>query len=542
MKDGFRQCMAWLHTWSGLIAGWILFFVFVTGATGYFSKEITRWMQPELPVRAAQELPAMPAMLDLALGRLEQTATNAAYWHIVLPHESLGSRNWQNLSIAWESLEPDGREGVYTSLELDADSGRVLRTPPARQTGGGDALYEMHYALHYIPYDSAILIVGACTMLMLLAIVSGVITHKRIFADFFTFRSAKGHRSWLDAHNLAGVLTLPFLLMITYSGLLFFGTTYMPAALAAIYGDDGLGRERYEGELHFEDHRPHLAVARPAASLADMVSKAESAWGASQVAFIAIEHHEGHDPIVSLQKINGGQLLFYDPPTMSFHADTGVRLAQPSSSSLAIKTNEALLALHEGRFATGWLRWLYFISGLIGCAVVATGLVLWTAKRRRHHQELKGDARVGLRLVEALNVGTIAGLPTAVAAFFWGNRLLPVDLDRRAEWEVHIMFMVWAELFLYAVLRPRRHAWVELLWLAAAAYGLLPLLNFLTTERHLGVTLPAQDWVLAGFDITALGLAALFAYAALKVRHKWATSAQQIASTCRADDPTELVR
>lgn len=32
MKDGFRQSMAWLHTWTGLVMAWVLFFVFVPGA------------------------------------------------------------------------------------------------------------------------------------------------------------------------------------------------------------------------------------------------------------------------------------------------------------------------------------------------------------------------------------------------------------------------------------------------------------------------------------------------------------------------------
>ncbi|MFV0278307.1 MAG: PepSY domain-containing protein, partial [Parahaliea sp.] len=49
MKEGFRQSMAWLHTWSGLVVGWVLFFVFATGTAGYFTYEITRWMEPERP-------------------------------------------------------------------------------------------------------------------------------------------------------------------------------------------------------------------------------------------------------------------------------------------------------------------------------------------------------------------------------------------------------------------------------------------------------------------------------------------------------------
>src|SRR5256885_4150372 len=52
-------------------------------------------------------------------------------------------------------------------------------------------------------------IVGFATMLMFVAIITGVITHKKIFTDFFTFRPRKGQRSWLDAHNATAVLALP---------------------------------------------------------------------------------------------------------------------------------------------------------------------------------------------------------------------------------------------------------------------------------------------------------------------------------------------
>src|SRR5690606_41096635 len=61
----------------------------------------------------------------------------------------------------------------------------------ARATGGGETLYQMHYLLRYLPSRTAYWIVVLCTMLMLVAIVTGVITHKRIFRDFFTFRPGR---------------------------------------------------------------------------------------------------------------------------------------------------------------------------------------------------------------------------------------------------------------------------------------------------------------------------------------------------------------
>ncbi len=81
-------------------------------------------------------------------------------------------------------------------------------------------------------------VVGFCAMFMFVAIVSGVITHKKIFKDFFTFRPKKGQRSWLDAHNAVGVLALPYHVMITYTGLVTLMFMYMPWGVQANYGDN----------------------------------------------------------------------------------------------------------------------------------------------------------------------------------------------------------------------------------------------------------------------------------------------------------------
>ena len=60
MKNGFRQSMAWLHTWSGLLVGWVLFLVFAAGTAAYWRPEITFWMKPEMHA-AALQASAQPA-------------------------------------------------------------------------------------------------------------------------------------------------------------------------------------------------------------------------------------------------------------------------------------------------------------------------------------------------------------------------------------------------------------------------------------------------------------------------------------------------
>ncbi len=90
MKEGFRQAMAWLHTWAGLIFGWLLFAIFLTGTLSYFKGEITHWMQPEVPAHAVDD----GRSVAVAQRYLEQHAPAAARWFIGLPGAGLGLLAW----------------------------------------------------------------------------------------------------------------------------------------------------------------------------------------------------------------------------------------------------------------------------------------------------------------------------------------------------------------------------------------------------------------------------------------------------------------
>ena len=531
MKESFRQCMAWLHTWVGLVVGWILFFVFVTGTAGYVDDEITRWMEPERPL-PMQVLPEQSSqMLDQALTQLQAHApAESKAWTIILPHQALNPRATQGLSIGWEEMPQPGQRARRGGEELDPVTGQIQPETEPRATAGGTGLYRMHYALHYIPYPVAIWLVGICTMLMLLAVITGVVTHKKIFTDFFTFRPGKGQRSWLDAHNIVSVMSLPFFLMITYTGLIFFMSIYMPTGREVMYGATEEGRQAYFQDLR-QQKRDFLPISAPQASLSEMMHSAEQAWGKNSIASVQITHPADSQAYVELRRTGVTGVYWTRAETLRFNALDGSAMEPENNSNVTGDTHRVLLALHEGVFAEWWLRWLYFISGLLGCAVIGTGLVLWTVKRRTQHQKRMAKAAAlsvserfdaaGLRLVEILNAGTLAGLPLGLAAYFWANRLLPVNMADRAAWEFHALFLVWGWTFLYASWRPLKRAWLELLYLTAAAYALIPVLNLLTTDRHLGVTVIHGDWGLAGFDLTMFGLAALFVYIAIKMKRKW---------------------
>ncbi|HYG41646.1 MAG TPA: PepSY-associated TM helix domain-containing protein, partial [Bordetella sp.] len=201
-------------------------------------------------------------------------------------------------------------------------------------------------------------------------------------------------------------------------------------------------------------------------------------------------------------------------PSLRFDGVDGRLLERHEADSAAMVTAGTIVGLHLGLFAEPLLRWLYFLVSLAGTAMVGTGLALWVAKRRQK-ADAAGKQAFSLRLVDALNAASIAGLCVALAVYFWANRLLPTELAGRASWETRAFFIAWGLTYLYAFLF-RTRMWRDLLSLAAGLSLALPALNAMTTTRHLGVSLPAGDWVMAGFDLTALASGVLLAWMAHK--------------------------
>ncbi len=517
MKATFRQSMAWLHTWAGLILGWVLYFMFVTGTAGYLDTEIDRWMQPELPVASEAKNDDRRA-IQLGLSWLNKQAPDAQRWFISLPQD----RNSPYLRALWS--DADGETG---DDQLDIASGNPLN---ARDSAGGQLLYQMHWQLHYLPRVFTNWFITIVTMFMFIAIVTGIIIHKNIFKDFFTFRRGKGQRSWLDTHNLMSVLSLPFQLMITYSGLIFVMFIVMPLLIAAFYGGDN-GRDRFFEDI-FPDSVQIDKAEQPAAlvNVNQLIASAESHWGKNNIGYVDINYPGNAHARITFGGKNS-QSPLRNSPKLIFDGVSGDLLHEiPARSSAARATRDVFLGLHEGLFAGPFLRVLYLLSGLMGTLMIASGLILWTSKRRQRLTKNRPASAKGVALVERLNIGTIIGLPIAIAAYFWANRLLPLDFINRAEWEAHVMFIVWSVMFLHAAFRPFQKAWIEQSGMAALVFLLLPVLNALTTDRHLAQSLPAGDWVFVGFDLSMLALGLFFAGLMFKLTKQQSAKVDVLAS------------
>ena len=512
MNKSFRQSMAWLHTWVGLLLGWLLVAIFITGTSAYFREEITLWMQPELHDSTLQ-----PATVELAMAALNAKASDAKSWDISLPgaRQTAAELRWQ------PAKQPEGggrRRGEQ--MLMDADSGNIVEP---RATRGGNFLYRFHFELYGIDRLWARLLVCVATMFMLIAIISGVITHKKIFKDFFTFRPGKGQRSWLDAHNATAVLALPYHFMITYSGLLLFMTLIMPWGIDAAYEND---RRAFFSEAFSRGED----AARPGApaemvAIGPLIEQTEARFG-KPVERIQITNPNRENAQITLR-------VYRDPavtdrqrggePTQVFRGSNGelieTRIPANDEVSPGWRIYNFFSSVHMARFADPITRWLFFLFGVAGSAMTVTGMLLWVSKRT---QKLRRDQQPdrALKMVNGLNMASITGLMQAIAAYFLANRLLPVAVEAREDREIQVFFLVWLISLIHGLLRPHRQGWSEqvaatsLLWLA------VPIVNIFTTNSHLFSALAWQHPAIASFDLVCLILAALGGYTLWRLQRK----------------------
>ncbi len=530
-REGFRQAMSWLHTWAGLVLGWLLFAIFLTGTLSFFRNELNLWTHPELhglPATAAQ---TEANTAEKALAALHRKVPDVTQWIMQLPDERDPAVN-----VRWR----DTGNGRFETLRMNPQTGEAV---DIRQSMGGDFFYRFHFELRTAQKGRWTLegrwVVGVATLLMFIALLTGVVTHRRIFKDFFTFRPGKGgQRAWLDAHNVSGVLVLPFYLMITFSGLMIFHSLYLPSGIATAYlGADG----KVDSNTYFADlqgDKPERRARRepgakvkplPLVPVATIVAAAQKHWEGGRIGAIQARRDTQGNPVVEVTRHEGDRLQ-YRPPRLLFDATTAQPIAEANPTSAAITTYGVLYGLHLARFADTGLRWTLFGFGLLGSLMIATGMVLWSVKRSAQAQR-KSAAQttprlpLGERLVAGLNIATLAGLPLACGVFLAANRLLPLALPERADTELACFFATWALALVWGLLCPRRVGWTVVVALAAAVWALLPLLNALTTSTHLGITLPAGDWTWAGLDLAFLGTGAVLGAVAWHLHRRQPTKA-----------------
>lgn len=540
MFNSFRLSMTWLHTWFGLALGFVLMVCFFFGSLSVFDREIDRWAIPETRFQP-QPMPSFEAVLAPAMQRLkphpDDLAATAARVHGALPAPetmrlsgffAYTTHRDPVLAIGGEFNIPnklkdgsDDHAHVHGWTTIDPRTGAEL--PQTQLKLGSDWFYPMHYSLHLHWKDLGYWIVGLAALAMLAALVSGVIMHRKIFREFFTFRPRKHtQRSALDLHNLTGVVALPFHFFFAFTGLLIFAGIYLPVSEKQLRP---LAKQ-FEAQAAASTGLPHepAGVPAPLASVDAMVTEAKRRWAArdmaGEVGMLEIKHLGDANSTVSIFRAGSDRVTLVGQG-VHFRASTGSVIREDPAPTAAKGINDYLTGLHLQHFEHWLLRWLYVLGGLLGCACIATGFIFFVEKRKHQHAKA---GQWGSRVVDALAVTTVTGMLIATFAMLVANRALPPELAQRDDWQKAVFWGAWLLALTHAlwrtapVLQARRApAWREQCWAIAALALAAPVLNWATTGDHLVKTLSTPYWPIAGVDLSLLVSAAAAVWAARRL-------------------------
>ncbi|MBD9480372.1 PepSY-associated TM helix domain-containing protein [Pseudoxanthomonas sp. PXM02] len=539
MMQSFRQAMAWLHTWFGLVLGFVLMAAFFFGALSVFDREIDRWAIPstrfepqpmpsyEKILRPAfermQPLPAtIDAMRPRVNGPMPEHFDTVVSWSAYTTHRDPVLQLFAGYEVP-NAKDPE--EAIWADITIDPRDGTPL--PNDRLKVGSGFFYPMHYGLTLDWKNLGIWIVGFSALMMLVALVTGVVMHRKIFREFFTFRPGKGGlRSVLDLHNLTGVVALPFHFFFAFTGLLIFAAAYyFPLGHTQLHELHDMHAEVEARETGL----PHERAGVPAglANVDAMVADAQRRWEANDkagdVGFLVLQHVGDANGYVSVYRAGTDRIALVGDG-IHFKASTGELIREDPAPTTTGRVAEFLTGLHLQHFRHWLLRWMYVLGGLLGAVCIATGFLFFVEKRKRQHAK---QGQQGARVVDALAVTTVTGMVLAALGILIANRLLPEALPARGDWERYAFWGTWSLALLHAAWRSApvarglaNPAWREQCAMIAVLAVSAVLLNWITTGDHLLRTIGAGYWPVAGVDLTLLvgGLIAACTAVTLKRR------------------------
>lgn len=460
MQKSIRQSMAWLHSWTGLLLGWLLFVIFVLGSISYYKNDVTAWMQPELhQIEVNQEY-----ALNSVFKYLSHEAPDAKTWFI-----NLASDESATTRVFWQA-----KDGSFTSKLLDPNTAKDVQLSP---TQGGDFFYNFHFQLFGVPIIIGRLLVSFAACIMLIAMISGIITHKKIFAEFFTLRTFKSQRSWLDFHNMVSVIALPFFLMIAFTGLAMFFYLYLPTGLQKFYPDNRFG---FFDEIRTTQiEQPKNLTPKPSQMIPieKIQSQIKKLWpNQPEIDSIqVIQPFTDQAKIVIKQKED--RTITLNSDQLTFSLTTGEILNDLRNQHPVAKLYGGIYGLHMAPFAGPILKLAFFFSGILGCLMIASGLLLWSVKRQIQNKAQR--FHLGHYLVDRLNVATFVGLPTAIICYLYTNRLYTLSHPNSPNQEISVFFISWLIMLCIACISKKQSLWSIQLFIFIVLSALLPITSII---------------------------------------------------------------
>ncbi|MCO1336367.1 PepSY domain-containing protein [Microbulbifer sp. OS29] len=457
-----------VHTWTGIIAGLFLYIAFVAGALTMFKGPLNQWA-----LQAETSLPNIHVeeydQLIHEVLRLHPEA--AKRMTVQLPPAGL-----QAAPVSWEVEDHETHRSTFWYASFDEKG--VLITQSFTVSAIGEFVDDLHRTAGIPGGDDhdafGTYVLGVVAALYFVALISGLIVFLPTwFKDLLVVRKGKNRkRYWLDFHNVLGVSSLPFHLIIAFTAFVFaFHDPLYDVLRTVVYGDLPMFTRPAPQEVkNFSDL---VAVA----DLEKAIKQSEPEFQMAEVLYMNLD-------TTSPRMRVGGFMLGHVVRGAEYAYVLGNPYLReiPYSSILPNYFNGysgmvmSLFSLHFGSFGGNAVRWIYFALGIMGALIFFTGNLLWIESRRKKRRaqgalpEQTISSMIMAKLTIGVGLGTVLGIAASMLAVKWLSHS-QVDITLWQEGAYYVGFLtsvVWA-----FICRPMTTA-RQLLMLCSAAVFLIP--------------------------------------------------------------------
>ncbi|NRA70337.1 MAG: PepSY domain-containing protein [Gammaproteobacteria bacterium] len=494
MKRDALKALTNAHAWVGLIISTILFIIFFAGSLSLFRDDIIAW----------ERSPHFSVTSDI-----EQFSLDNIVAKVVKKYDV-------DMEGGLKVIFPSVKEPIinlYFEQKIAADQHldqHLLVSADGKIIGDGDSfewanfLYRLHYNLH-IP-EVGLYFVGIVTLFFFVALISGVVIHwRKIISKFFQYRKDGKKDKWLDAHNLIGVMGLPFHIMYAFSGLVFnLLIVYQISYAVALYGGDQGKLLKAAGvvDIHLEETN----IAVPMQGLDRLLLTAKRSLGEVDITRMTIDHFGDESASVTFSGFDNSQ--FSTNKEVTYHIASGRELyLTKNNNDNNLRGGLTVIAnLHFGNFAGYSLRILFFILGIGTCYIILTGNLMWLQKKANLRSEKQNE--FGLQLVKAMTTGGFIGTVFATAVGFICARVLPTDLLDRSDVIGQIFFAcLGASLLVSLAIKAQQQFSAIFLKITALALIMIPILDWLMMSSGIIAMLKAGYFDVIIIEVILLSLA-----------------------------------
>lgn len=460
-----------LHAWTGIATGLLLFMVCLTGSIALFHDELLSWEDPAtrltVPNHAAQIHPVLGTWLT---NHTHGDALDFVFLSFPTHYEPY-------FEVHANIVDEQGKRDQI-SQRWHPETGDEI---PHRGEGATRWLRSFHRDLMW-PAElggrrAGRALVGVTGVIMMLSILSGLITHRKFLREFFTLRKGRSARLQLkDIHNVLGLWSLPFSTMIAFTGA-YLGliAILLPITGLLIMKGDTEKLLAIAGDVQIEA----AGVTRPMLSVDDMRLRPHPETGLLPNGLI-IRHWGDENAVYNIR--------YPAPDTLESSHNIAISAVDGSprdispllTPSFTNRVMGAIAPLHYGTYGNVALKWLYFALGLVLCAMIIFGLLVWVERRKTTAVGKRSDAYYERlrRFISGFSFGCVL----ASIAVLYVDKLYNGDEANRL-WTIGVAYFIsWGLVILYAWFGPTaRRCAIQLGTVTAIGLLGIPLCSALAT-------------------------------------------------------------